>query len=167
MAKKEEQNDMRTYLTNMMKMQALPRNEYEHGAHLLQTEDFLEKDRGVAVGKFSKLITQNVLLGNISNDQLMRLYQIDITLLTHMFDMAVREDALVPVFNVLYYGWVNEIQLTRTKEGAERKHQATYGTAYSPKESLYGFGRDYQLGETEEKGGNPVQKLLAGLKRKG
>lgn len=151
-------SSIRNYNNTLNKTSSYPRDPYEHGAFLIEGEDKQEVEN--ALGKFSKLVNKRVLLSNISNDQLMRLCQNDIILLTHLFDCAVREEELAPVFKVLYYGWVNELSLTRTKNGAERKHQAQIGTSYTPSEQLYGYGKEMNFAGEEEEEGNIFSKIF-------
>lgn len=156
------------YTAQMAKTHPYPRDQFEHGAFLIDTEDrseFADK-----MGKFSVLVDKNILLSNISNDTLMRYYQNDIILLTHLFSMALREEALQPVFQVLYYGWKHELALTRTKGGAERKHQAQIGTNYNPKESLLGYGSGLnfpQQNQQNSEEGNFFTKIFNRKKTQG
>jgi hypothetical protein len=95
----------------------------------------------------------------------MRAYQVDAILLTHFASMARREPALERVFGVLYFGWRNELLLTKAMNGAERKHQAQVDSPYTPKENLGGFGQNYPQQEQEDEG-NFLSKLFGRKKKK-
>jgi hypothetical protein len=89
------------------------------------------------------------MLGTVSDDTLLRLYQNDAIILTSLFDMARREPSLRMVFNVIYYGWQGELSLTRTKSGIERRMNASLG-ALVPDPNFVGFGNDLQMPEDEQ-----------------
>jgi hypothetical protein len=54
--------------------------------------------------------------------------------------MTLREPQLYNLFKQLYYGWKGEIAITRTKDGLERKLQATAGKGYAPRNDMVGYG---------------------------
>lgn len=155
------------YTQSNNKMNIAPRNEYEHGAFLVDTENKAEKDNVEGLGKFSTLVNKSILLSNVSNDNLMRFYQNDAVLITHMLSMATRATTLIPLFEVLYYGWQGELNLTRAKGGGERKLQAAIGTGYKPNEKLPGYGSDTDAYDHEEEKQDLLSKLLRGKKQQG
>jgi hypothetical protein len=163
MEEKPKTSAFSNYAAGNMRAQAYPRDQFEHGAFMLDTDNRQEEPS--KMGKFSALVDRNVLLSNIGNDVLMRYYQNDIIFLTHLFSMAEREEAVQIVFEVLYYGWKHELALTRTKGGAERKHQAQIATNYQPKENLGGYGAGLNLG-MEEKGDEDVNFIKKLFKKK-
>jgi len=92
------------------------------------------------VRTFSAILEKHILLANLGDDRKIRLYQNDIILLTNLFDMTIREPQLYNLFKQLYYGWKGEIAITRTKDGLERKLQATAGKGYAPRNDMVGYG---------------------------
>ena len=125
----------------------LPQNSNEH-QYMLVTSDNLRPEN------FREMLNKHMLLGNISNDQLMRLYQNDINLLTFLFDMGQKNKALKNIFEVLYASWVMEVRFTMVKGGKEREfHNLPSMPRGSP-----GFGAQFSQGMPmdEEK----LQKLL-------
>jgi len=88
------------------------------------------------------------MLGTVSDDTLLRLYQNDAITLTSLFDMARREPSLRMVFNVIYYGWQGELSLTRTKSGIERRMNASLG-ALVPDPNFVGYGGELQMPEDQ------------------
>jgi len=161
--KKEDSSDLEKYVGEMGRVKIYPQNEYEHADSLIRS-DF--EDEREAMDNFSKLVDKHLQLVNIGSDQMMRAYQTDAILLTHMVSMARREKALEKVFGVLYFGWRNELLLTKAMKGAERKHQAQVGSSYVPKEDLSGFGTQYPNQEEDEGGGNILSKIFGKRKKR-
>lgn len=112
----------------------VPQNAFSHAFTLV---DISSQDD---VKNFSAILEKHILLANIGDDRKIRLYQNDIILLTNLFDMTTREPALLTLFKQLYFGWKGEIAITRTKDGLERKLQATAGKGYAPRNDMVGYG---------------------------
>lgn len=130
---------------------------FQHGGYLIDTDV-------PDVSEFQRIVDTQILLANLDNS-VIRFYQRDAQLLTEMFDMARRCPELVPFFKKIYYGWKAEVQMTRTKDGLERKMQANIGIGYVPKEALLGYGQlDQQVQEQEQ---NLFDKLMSSFKGKG
>ena len=146
--------DMQTYIRKTEQGKPLPNDPYKHGAYLLESDKDVIED-------FYQLINKDVLLANISDNKLMALYQIDINLLMDMFGLALIDKDMVDVFSIRYYGWLGELAITRTKDGAERKLQATIGqTAYRPAEGMTGYGLNQPQPEQEGQRVNIIKKLF-------
>lgn len=124
-----------------------PKDPFSHAKYLLEEQDDIVFD-GRFQPKFHKLVGKMQMLGTVSDDTLLRLYQNDAIILTSLFDMARREPALRMVFNVIYYGWQGELSLTRTKSGIERRMNASLG-AMLPDPNFVGFGEGLQMPEEE------------------
>ena len=119
------------------KMKFVPENEFEHANELMSSE--MESDSDV-LNNFSKIVDKHVQLSNIGSDTMMRFNQNDVVLLTHMFSMAARDEALIQPCKVMFFGWRGEMLLTKAKGGLERKMQAQVGTKFVSKEQLPGYG---------------------------
>lgn len=119
------------------KSRYIPKDPFSHASSLLDTSDEDE------VAGFSALVRGEAMLANIGDDRMMRLYQNDAIILTHLFQMAQQMPELRQMFATLYFGWKAELCLTRAKNGAERKLQAGVGTNYVPQETLIGYGGDF------------------------
>ena len=148
-----ESNPMTDLLGSAKKGVIVPHDPYSHSALLLQHRDEVVK-------KFTELVSREVLLANIGEDKTLRLYQNDIMILTAAFDMALRDPAMMMVFYPMYYGWLGELAMTRTKDGLERKMQATPSGFQPPQ--MYGYGMPIDQPESEKAGnflGNMMGKF--------
>ena len=121
----------------------MPKDAYSHATFLLTADP---KD----VTEFQELLNRHVLLGNISNDRIMRFYQNDIYFLTSFFEMAQRDPGFKKFFKVIFYSWVFEIALTRTKGGLERRLQNFTGMGAETRESGFGSGLFRKRRKTKE-----------------
>lgn len=108
----------------------LPQDQFQHAAYLIEPSE-MPKD-------FSELIDRHMMLGNIDDDTVMRLYQNDLFYLTKIYEMSVRDPALRPVFSTLWVAFLGEISLTRNKKALERQLQAFINAL----KSMAGYGRD-------------------------
>jgi hypothetical protein len=126
--------DVKDFIGAMQGGKIVPQNAFSHAFTLV---DISSQDD---VKNFSAILEKHILLANIGDDRKIRLYQNDIILLTNLFDMASREPALLTLFKQLYFGWKGEIAITRTKDGLERKLQATAGKGYAPRNDMVGYG---------------------------
>ena len=126
--------DVKDFVGAMQGGKIVPQNAFSHAFTLV---DISTQDD---VKNFSAILEKHILLANIGDDRKIRLYQNDIILLTNLFDMAIREPALLTLFKQLYFGWKGEIAITRTKDGLERKLQATAGKGYAPRNDMVGYG---------------------------
>lgn len=126
--------DVRDFVGAMQGGKIVPQNAFSHAFTLV---DISTQDE---VKTFSSILEKHILLANLGDDRKIRLYQNDIILLTNLYDMQLREPALYTLFKQLYYGWKGEIAITRTKDGLERKLQATAGKGYAPRNDMVGYG---------------------------
>lgn len=148
------------YMESLRRSRAYPDDPYKHAYSLLDTDD---EDIRL---QFQKIVEKHVLLANISDDRMLRLYQNDVIILCQMLDMARREPQFANFFMKTYYGWRGELALTRAKEGMERKLQATPG-GYQPKRDISGYGADLpQFQEQMQEEKNIFKKILGGNKLK-
>ena len=115
----------------------VPRDAFSHAFTMM---DIRGNDE---VKMFSQILEQHILLSFLGEDKQLRLYQNDIVLLTNLFDMSRRAPELKNFFLNLYYGWKGELALTRTKDGIERRLQATAGKGYQP-EAMRGYGQQLE-----------------------
>ena len=126
--------DMRDFVGAIQGGKIIPKDAFSHAFTLV---DISAVDD---VRTFSAILEKHILLANLGDDRKIRLYQNDIILLTNLFDMTIREPQLYNLFKQLYYGWKGEIAITRTKDGLERKLQATAGKGYAPRNDMVGYG---------------------------
>jgi len=99
----------------------LPDNQFAHSMLLL-------KPLPETIEDFNQLLNQNLLLGDISDNRLLRLYQNDIMWVVNFFSMAKNGgktgEAIKMVFDALYWNLVMEIRMTAIKGGKERYLQS-------------------------------------------
>jgi hypothetical protein len=144
------------YINKMQQGKPTPKDPYSHATYLISTEE--EK-----IAEFHQLISKEVILASIHEDKLLKYYQRDIVILVNLFSMALRDPAMQEVFINLYYGWIGELAITRTKDGAERKLQGAVGqSAYAPKDPMLGFGMPSQ---PQQGGANIIQKFFPGQRQ--
>jgi hypothetical protein len=152
-------NQINKYMDTLRKARVYPDDPFKHAYSLIDTDDDV-------IVTFSKLVEKRILLANISDDRMLRFYQNDVILLCQFLDMARREPSLENFFLKTYYGWVGELALTRTKDGMERKLQATAG-GYAPRSDMAGYGAQmpqFQAGGMEKEETNLFKKLFSGNK---
>ena len=145
--------DMRDFVSAVQGGKVIPKDAFSHAFTLV---DISAQDD---IRTFSSILEKHILLANLGDDRKIRLYQNDIVLLTNLFDMALREPALVSLFKQLYFGWKGEIAITRTKDGLERKLQATAGKGYAPRNDMVGYGD--MLAQLDNQEASLFEKLTA------
>lgn len=133
-----------------MILKSIPKDQFSHAYYLISNDD-------ISIDEFTNLINKHVLLSNIDNDRIMRLYQNDVHFLVNLFELQKRDNSLTNLFNVLYTSWVFEVSLTRTKKGMERQLQAFVNQV----QNLQGFGHQiYQEQKEQEKN---KQNIIGGI----
>lgn len=146
---------MKTYVSNMATTKERPHDAFSHAHSLIETPD-------VAVSDFSQLCEKQVLLANIGSDQHIRYYQNDIINLTRMFDWACRDAGLTNFFRCMYYGWIGELQITRTKGGMESQAQHNVAAAFNRGPPMSSYGSEPQQQQQQ-----PEQNLLDKILKRG
>jgi len=132
----------------IQKIKSVPKDQFSHAYYLISNDD-------ITTDEFVNLINKHVLLSNIDNDRIMRLYQNDVHFLVNLFELQKRDNSLTNLFNVIYTAWVFEVSLTRTKKGMERQLQAFVNQV----QNVSGFGQQiYQEKEQEKK-----QNIIGGI----
>jgi hypothetical protein len=137
----------------------IPNTPFGHGKLLMDTDD-------EPVQTYQGIVGKSAVLANVKDDKLLKCYQKDQQLLTHILDMARRENTLRHTFWILYYGWTGSLLLTRAKNGMERKLQASIGANYTPGDTMDGFGEDYFSDGVQEGGGNPLKDAYNSIKNR-
>jgi hypothetical protein len=143
--------DVRDFVGAIQGGRIVPKDAFSHAFTLV--------DIGTSddVKSFSAILEKHILLANLGDDKKIRLYQTDIVLLTNLYDMQLREPLLYAFFKQMYYGWKGEIAITRTKDGLERKLQATAGKGYAPRNDMVGYGD--MLADLERQESSLFEKL--------
>lgn len=155
------QMSMSEYMKSTAQGGAKPRNEFEHGAYMLDSEvkdeKFIEDEakRQNMIIKFSQVVDKNIQLANIGDDKVLRLYQNDSGIMCDWLDMSIREKFIAHIFAPMYFGWRGELLMTHTKNGKMLDIQAAIGKPANPNQSQGGYGN-----ETQEEDTNIIQKLL-------
>ncbi len=146
-----EANATREFIGNMAANKERPHDAFA------QAHSLLESDVSEVVA-FSQICEKQIMLANISNDEYLRLVQKDMALLTHLFDMSLRDPELKNFFLVQYYTIKSELQLTRAKDGLEIKAQHNVASQFKPGGQITGFGgqEQQQLNQDEQ---NLFQKV--------
>ena len=157
----EENRNITSHISGISKMRQYAQNEYEHADSLTRSDLDDEKEM---LSNFSMMVDKHVQLCNIA-EPVVRFYQQDEVNLVNLASQARRMPALQPLFFVLYYGWRDELLITKAKDGKERGLQGVVGTKYVPRERMQGYGSEFpgQDDPTEE---NLLDKLFGGKKKK-
>ena len=136
----------------------IPKDAYSHASYMISADEQTD-NYDFDKSEFRKLINKHVLLANVNDDRMLRLYQNDVICLTSLFDMALREPRLQELFLELYFGWRAELSLTRIKDGKERTQQAEVNGRVQNQYTGYGeYIMDERQREEEEK--NFLKNLL-------
>lgn len=152
---------LQEYINKSNQGKPTPKDPYAHATYLISSDN--EK-----ISEFHQILNKDIMLATISNDQLLKYYQRDITLLMDLFGMALRDSDMAEVFTVRYYAWLGELGITRTKDGLERKLQASIGqSGYAPRENMLGLGVPAIPQQEQEKNRvNIVKQFFPGQRRR-
>lgn len=74
--------------------------------------------------KRADLFNPEILLGNIKDSKTLYFLQRDFAILHRLYDMGLRSQGVMDLFNNLYYAWVGQIRLTGALGGNERLLQS-------------------------------------------
>lgn len=150
--------DLKEYANVISKGKYIPKDPFAHATMLIDADTD-------EVKKFNQLLERQILLANINDDKMLRLYQNDIRILTSLFSIVCREPKIEKFFFEQYYSWKGELALTRTKDGLERKMQANVGGGYQP-DNLSGFGEDISY-QPEHQDYNMIRDLMRQRRSRG
>lgn len=153
-------DNMSAYYSELQKGRITPKDPFSHAAWLMLRDDAVsDKDLDL------DLVNKQVILSYVGDDKLLRLYQNDIVILTQMRNLAARDPAMAPVYQVLYNGWQGELKMTRTKKGLERQLQGTTGGSYMPREQFgSGYGEELaQEARENEKKNTDIAGAVGGF----
>lgn len=157
--KESKSKNVADYVKTNAKVHLIPKDQYAHSYLLLDSErpDFHKTDEYLNP---TSIVDKHVQLCNVGDDTLLRLYQNDVIIFTQLQDLARRDSAMSMFYRVVSQAWRSELLLTKTKNGEERKLQATASSPkYVPNERLYGYGEGLGLGPEEEQEGI-INKIL-------
>lgn len=107
------------YVRHMQNLGHIPGNQFDHAWGLIHQQ---KKDQEKK--SFNFLEDQNKYLGNVSDDKVLRFYQLDHFFLTNIFSLGQVDPAEELVFEVLWANFVSELRMTCNVEGVERHLQA-------------------------------------------
>lgn len=108
------------YLRELKLYGDVPRDQFSHQYKLLYHPTIeITKD-----SKRSDLFNPDILLGNIKDSRSLYFLQRDFAILHRLYDMGLRSEGVMDLFNNLYYPWVGQIRLTSALGGDERWHQS-------------------------------------------
>lgn len=151
--------DLKAYFKGIASGKVMPKDPFGLSAHML-TQD----ENNLLTGD---LADKQAMLSYLGDDMSVQLYQNDIEILTRMRNMAMRDEALLPIFATLYYGWLGSLKMTRAKDGIERKLQGTAVGGYQPSPTPItgGFGEQFaaevRQQQEEQKKNNPIKLLMS------
>jgi hypothetical protein len=138
-----QNKDNAVFLSQSRKGDYRPQNEYEHGHELINSELEESSDKITMAQsiKFSSLVNKHIQTANLGPDNMVRMYQNDVILLTYFLDFAKRNEGCASPFFNKFHGWRGEILTTKTKNGVERILQAMIGTNFQAnQQGLGAFG---------------------------
>jgi hypothetical protein len=149
-----EERDLEDYLLSMKLYSDLPKDQYGHQYKLL----WHPTTQITKTSKRSDLFNPDVLLGNIGDSKTLYFLQRDFAILHRIYDMGLRSEGIMDLFNNLYYPWVGQIRLTAALGGAERSHQSFLEPMSSPFESFTYWQK--RAMKKKQKGRRGVMKYL-------
>jgi hypothetical protein len=121
--------NMNEYIRKSVEPNFIPRDPHSHAFSLLKPEKTPKE--------IYEILTKDILLANISDDRLLRLYQREAQVLTRIFELMKRnertQEELRRVFDVLFVSFEAELGLTRAKDGTERKLQNSFDVEIEPR----------------------------------
>jgi hypothetical protein len=131
--------DLADFVARVNSSKIIPKDPYSHNANLIDTDEKI-------IPEYNKVVGKHHLLSNVGDDVTLRLYQNDSLLLSWLLSMAKRDKSLIPVYDVLAGVFLSELNLTRAKDGGERKEQANAASGYSnlPANASSGYGAELQ-----------------------
>jgi hypothetical protein len=108
------------YLRELKVYSDIPKDQFGHQYKLLYhpAQELSKKSRR------SELFNPDILLGNIKDSRTLYFLQRDFAILHRIFDMGLRSEGVMDLFNNLYYSWVGQIRLTSALGGTERSLQS-------------------------------------------
>lgn len=110
----EEQSSLSRMEQGGKSFRIIPRNEFEHSTMLLEPGKMPNKP------EIMELIQKEIILANIQDDQLLRIYQLQFNAIIEFYDMGL----WASVGENLYTKLMAELALSRAKGNAERIYQA-------------------------------------------
>jgi len=159
----QEQNPLGNYISSIYERRAFADNPFTFNEKLIETE---MKE----ITNPEQFLNRFVLLGNIANDTNVYLEQQFVKCcLLPLLNESKRNQNLIPLFKMWYYGWIVSLNLTRSKGGKERSELAAVGTGYNPRQ-YQGYGADFQqqqAQENNEEKRNTIQSLLEKFRKRG
>jgi len=104
------------YLRELKIYSDIPKDQFGHQYKLLYhpSSEISKKSRR------ADLFNPDILLGNIKDSRSLYFLQRDFAILHRLFDMGLRSEGVMDLFNNLYYPWVGQIRLTSALGGTER-----------------------------------------------
>ena len=150
---KKTSERLKQYMGELNRSKYYPKDPFEHGAFLIDPKKLDDP--------YSDIVDTQILLTNMGSDRLLALNQQEAFLYTCLKNMAEREPELQGVYNVLYNGWRNELQISRTKDGKERDMQGAISGGQVTAEHRQGFGDE--LAQFREQSGEEKQNIIQKL----
>lgn len=119
-AKEDKKVSMDDYLRELKLYGDTPKDQFSHQYKLLYHPNVEINNRSKRVDLFNP----DILLGNIKDSKTLYFFQRDFSILHRIYDMGLRSEGVMDLFNNLYYAWVGQIRLTGALTGNERLLQS-------------------------------------------
>lgn len=129
----DTQDLFKKHLEKMSQAQFIPETPYDHAFALLQGDKKEFKS-------FLDMHSQLSLLSNIGSDRLMAIFQDEMFFHSQFFDMGMKDSEVLGFFELLFATFLNQLSLTRARDGLERKLQVFSGQTASSS----GFGSEIE-----------------------
>lgn len=145
------------YLRELKIYSDTPKDQFSHQYKLLYhpSQEISKKTRR------SELFNPDVLLGNIKDSRSLYFLQRDFAILHRLFDMGLRSEGVMDLFNNLYYPWVGQIRLTSALGGNERWLQSFLEPMQQQFES-FSFWQKRQQKKQNKKRGKVMDYIMPG-----
>jgi hypothetical protein len=118
--KDDKKTSMDDYLRELKLYGDTPKDQFSHQYKLLYHPSVEINTRSKRVDLFNP----DILLGNIKDSKTLYFFQRDFSILHRIYDMGLRSEGVMDLFNNLYYAWIGQIRLTGALTGNERLLQS-------------------------------------------
>jgi len=120
------------YLRELKLYGDMPKDQFSHQYKLLYHPNIEINEHA----KRRDLFNPDILLGNIKDSKTLYFFQRDFSILHRFFDMGLRSEGIMDLFDNLFYSWEGSLRMTGALGGTERQLQSFLEPLQAPYESF-------------------------------
>ena len=151
----EKRKNFDEYLRELKLYGDVPKDQFSHQYKLLYHPTIEINQES----KRSDLFNPDILLGNIKDSRTLYFLQRDFAILHRLYDMGLRSEGVMDLFNNLYYPWVGQIRLTGALGGDERWLQSFLEPMQQPSES-FSYMQKQREKKAQKRGGKRFKDYI-------